>query len=138
MRTHHPIFASLALSIALLAGCGGNAPPEAAEPVGSQTEVQRVAPEADEQASGERSCGGFTLPGTPGCTESEFCDFPLDAHCGAADAPGVCRPRPEMCTLEHRPVCGCDGRTYPNRCDANRAGTGVAAEEPCAEAAAAP
>jgi len=36
--------------------------------------------------------------------------------CGAADAPGVCREKPQMCTMDYTPVCGCDEQTYSNEC----------------------
>ncbi|MFO0693774.1 MAG: Kazal-type serine protease inhibitor domain-containing protein [Polyangiales bacterium] len=68
------------------------------------------------------TCGG--LLGSA-CASGEYCDFPLEARCGAADATGVCRPIPEACATVAQPVCGCDGRTYGNECEAHRAGVAV-------------
>lgn len=75
-----------------------------------------------------QSCGG--LQGAR-CDEGEFCEFPAEAMCGAADQTGVCRERPTVCTREYQPVCGCDDQTYGNRCEAAAAGVSVAAEGPC-------
>ena len=36
-----------------------------------------------------------------------------------------------MCTREYRPVCGCDGKTYPNPCVAERHGLRSFVEGPC-------
>lgn len=74
-------------------------------------------------------CGG--LAGF-GCAAQLFCDFPLEAHCGAADQTGVCKPIAEMCTEQYAPVCGCNDKTYANACFAAREGISVASQGECA------
>ena len=66
-----------------------------------------------------------------GCDEGEFCNFPPDAICGAADATGTCEAKPEVCTFIFDPVCGCDGNSYPNSCVAASEGVSVAAQGEC-------
>ena len=56
------------------------------------------------------------------CSESEYCDFPDDL-CGAADRPGVCRPRPTICRRDYVPTCGCDGAVHSNPCSGQASGT---------------
>jgi hypothetical protein len=72
-------------------------------------------------------CGGFA--GTP-CAATEFCDYD-DNSCGLADQTGICRPRPEVCTLIFDPVCACDGLVYPNECTANSEGSDLNAQGTC-------
>ncbi len=67
------------------------------------------------------------------CLGNEDCG--ADAFCstapGRCDAGGLCRPRPQVCPLFFDPVCGCDGRTHSNVCDAAFNGTGVDHEGAC-------
>ncbi len=67
-------------------------------------------------------CGGFA---GATCTDDEYCAYTEGQYCGAADASAVCEPRPEVCTDEAATVCGCDGNTYSNACEAAASGTGV-------------
>ena len=69
-----------------------------------------------------------TTCGTRGavpCAEGLFCRYEESARCGETDRPGTCQARPEMCTRDYTPVCGCDGQTYGNRCSAWAAGMSV-------------
>ncbi|MBA2542143.1 MAG: hypothetical protein H0V17_21055 [Deltaproteobacteria bacterium] len=59
------------------------------------------------------------------CSADQYCKFELNAICGHADGQGACAPRPEICTQQFEPVCGCDSQTYSNECMAGAAGVGV-------------
>ncbi|RMF81991.1 MAG: hypothetical protein D6739_08740, partial [Nitrospirae bacterium] len=61
------------------------------------------------------------------CDTGESCQRPFGA-CGEA---GVCLPAPDACDPALKPVCGCDGATYANRCYAALGGTSVAASGHC-------
>jgi hypothetical protein len=71
-------------------------------------------------------CGG---PRGLACGEGELCEVP--PGCSDPFATGHCEERPEVCTHQHLPVCGCDGETYGNDCERRRAGVALAHRGAC-------
>ncbi|WP_437735249.1 hypothetical protein [Sorangium sp. So ce1335] len=102
--------ASAVAAAVLLAACGPDAP------------------------SGEPgSCGSAT------CGPAQYCVYP-PGDCGEGGVVpgnyGVCQQRPTSCdTATPTQVCACDGRVYPNACEAARAGVSIGGGEECAGAA---
>lgn len=85
-------------------------------------------PEPEPQPSEGQACGaraGDT------CAADEYCAYEPSGMCGWADATAVCKKRPEVCTQQYEPVCGCDQKVYSNACAAAAAGTGVLKEGDC-------
>ena len=66
-------------------------------------------------------CGGLA---EDQCAATEFCDY-QPSTCGGDDSTGLCELRPDGCTDEVQPVCGCDGNVHSNPCEAEAAGVDI-------------
>jgi len=110
-------------SLVLLAACGDDATSTGSGGAGGGAGGQGggATQGGAGQGGGAVLCGG-ELGGT--CGPTEFCDFEND-QCGGNDASGVCTPRPDGCTDEVDPTCGCDGQIHSNACEARAAGADV-------------
>jgi hypothetical protein len=113
------------LEYAPVCGCDGKTYGNSCGANGANTSIRK---KGECEATGGQSCGGLI---GKGCATKEFCDFGTDAFCGAADAPGTCKPKPEVCTDIYKPVCGCDDKTYANECEAHGKGVSVVSEGEC-------
>jgi len=75
-------------------------------------------------------CGLDRRHGTVACDDGLYCQY--GPSCGFADDAGVCTAMPQFCTQLYKPVCGCDGNTYGNACDAASRGVSAASTGACA------
>jgi len=132
MRKLILVFVFLLTACAAPTDNSGDPPPESNNSYSGSDELPPRDIPVDDVKGNVRSCGGFTSGPAPTCDEPrEYCHREIRDMCGAADAPGICRERPMVCTEEYAPVCGCDGNTYPNECAANRDGVSAASKGEC-------
>jgi hypothetical protein len=111
-------------------GCDGRTYEDECQAHAAGISVQHQGTCAEEEDGGTAAqlCGGFA--GLT-CPPDQFCDFPPATRCGSGDQTGTCEPRPDFCTAQYDPVCGCDGQTHSNRCAAASAGVSIAHDGEC-------
>jgi hypothetical protein len=83
---------------------------------------------ADARAANlDEACGG---PDKITCNSALFCRMEA-GQCGVDTAKGSCEKAPAFCIRISRPVCGCNGKTYPNECEARHVKVAVDYTGPC-------
>lgn len=91
---------------------------------------------SDPCTCGEIVCAGDAGPGrldcgTVVCATTEYCDYPDGSMCGIGGEAAACTVRPDFCSDVYMPVCGCNGMTYTNDCQAAMAGVDTAYSGEC-------
>jgi hypothetical protein len=64
----------------------------------------------------DEACGGKDAIT---CNSALWCQK-AEGQCAVAEAPGKCDKPVTFCMRVSRPVCGCNGKTYPNDCERQR------------------
>ena len=93
---------------------------------GDNANTQIAADQVEQELVG-RACSPTSSGPLPMCgATAEYCN--AGSACGST---GVCAARPQGCPTVVARVCGCNGKTYPNACEAARAGVSVHSSGSC-------
>ena len=122
-----PIFAAASIALAGCQESADDAP--AADAMAAQATSAAPAAALAQGAPTGGTCG--TVAGIQCASDMDFCKTAI-GQCDVADAEGTCTTKPQICTMDFNPVCGCDGQTYGNACAADSAGVNVQAVGECA------
>ena len=74
------------------------------------------------------ACPGSTCWSSEECSQRYYCATDQSAPCVGF---GTCEARPAACPDIDDPVCGCDGVTYGNACEAAAAAMSIDCEGSC-------
>lgn len=108
-------------------GCDGETYSNSCEASAASVSVASQGQCADPGAGEGEFCGGFA---GVACQDGLYCMFETGI-CGQGDQSGECAVIAEVCPDVFEPVCGCDGETYSNACEAASAGVSVNSEGAC-------
>lgn len=114
------VITTVALGVLALVATGCE-PPE-----GNLKFGDSITTDAQTETSKDDGTNGDSCADDNDCSAGNYC-----AKNACGDAAGTCTAQPEGCFAVYIPVCGCDGKTYGNACNAAEAGANVASVGEC-------